>query len=286
VVAVIVAAYNAERTIDDCIRSLLALRYPSELLELRVVDNGSHDGTATTLRHYEGQITVLSERERGAGAARNTGLRGSDAEVVAFTDADCVVDPEWLSQLVAPLTDPRVAIAGGTIKALPPASAVERYGELIHDHQRAIEEFEPPYAITMNWASRSDVMRSLGGFDNTFRRGQDVDLSYRAVQAGYRLAFAPGAVVYHRNERNLGGLFREGFMHGFHGVRVGKRHDAFLRGLGQRGGKARGYQQLRTELLRWLRGESDLKSRCDTAFKSGKKAGKLVGSARFRCRDL
>ena len=103
-----------------------------------------------------------------------------------------------------------MGIAGGTIRAVPPAGDVERFGEVIHDHRRAIEVFEPPYAITMNWASRRSVLEELGGFDERFRRCEDVDLSYRMIQAGYRLAFAPAAVIYHHNEENLAGLFREG----------------------------------------------------------------------------
>ena len=112
---------------------------------------------------------------------------------------------------------------GGTILAADPTNAIERYEERIHDHRQAIEVFKPPYAITMNWASRRAVLEELGGFDERFLRGQDVDLSYRILQSGRTLAFAPDAIVRHHNERTLGGLAREGFTHGFHGVQADKR---------------------------------------------------------------
>src|SRR4051794_11500990 len=182
-VSVIVPAYNAESTIDDCIRSLLALRYPVGRLELRVVDNDSGDRTIEALRSYGDRIVLLHERKRGAAAARNAGVAGTQAEVVAFTDADCVVDPQWLEQLVVPLQDPRVAIAGGAIRGRASGNEIERFGEEIHDHRRAIEDLRPPYAISMNWASRRELLRELGGFDERFLRGQDVDLSYRAIEA-------------------------------------------------------------------------------------------------------
>ena len=114
-VAVIVPAYNAEATIDDCVRSLLELRYPPERAELRIVDNGSSDGTIDALSRYRDRIVLMRERKRGAAAARNAGVAGTRAEIVAFTDADCVVDPDWLERVVAPLEDARVAVAGGTI---------------------------------------------------------------------------------------------------------------------------------------------------------------------------
>src|SRR5438093_10484670 len=112
-VSVVVAAYEAEDTIDACVRSLLELRYPTDKLELRVVDNESSDGTVAALSEYGDRIVLLHERTRGAAAARNAGLAAATGEVIAFTDADCVVDPDWLRHLVVPLRDPGVAIARG-----------------------------------------------------------------------------------------------------------------------------------------------------------------------------
>lgn len=277
--SVIVAAYDAGKTIDACVGSLLELRYPAEL-QLLVVDNCSRDGTADLLRRYDGRVSVLSERKRGAAAARNAGLARARGEVVAFTDADCVVDPDWLARLVAGLRDPAVGIAGGTILALPPAGDVERFGERIHDHRSAIEVFRPPYAITMSWASRREVLQELGGFDEGFRRCQDVDLSYRVSQAGYALRFVPEAVVYHRNESTLPGLFREGFVHGFHSVSALKCHRDYVGAFGHRSVSLRGYAQIASWLGEWAR-RRDPVAACQAVFNSGKKAGKLVGSLRF-----
>jgi O-antigen biosynthesis protein len=285
-VSVIVPAYNAKATIDECIRSLFELRYPRVKLELVVVDNDSRDGTARALREYDDRIVLLHERIRGAAAARNTGMARATGEVVAFTDADCAVHPDWLRHLVVPLRDPGVGIAGGTILAGPSANDVQRFGEEIHDHRRAIEDLRPPYAITMSWASRRELLRELGGFDQRFLRGQDVDLSFRAIQAGYGLAFVAEAVVYHHNERSLAGLFREGFVHGFHGVRARKRHADFLHRYGHGRVNARAYAAIGSHLRDWARGRDTPRSGCAAVFNSGKKAGKLIGSLRFGHLDL
>jgi GT2 family glycosyltransferase len=285
-VSVVVPVYNGEKTIAECLDSLLALRYPRDRLELLVVDNGSRDGTAAVLQRYGSRIVRLDESTRGPAAARNAGLRAAGGEVVAFTDADCRVDPDWLAAIVAPLADPRVGIAGGTIRALPPANEVERFGEVIHDHRQAIEVFEPPYAITMNWASRRAVLEELGGFDERFRRGEDVDLSYRMIQAGYTLAFAPAAVIYHHNEERLAGLFREGFQHGFHGVFALKQHEAFVRAFGHTRVDRQGYIRIGARMLDWARGRDRSTSGCDAVFNTGKKAGKLLGSMRFGHLDI
>lgn len=281
-----VPVLDGERTIGDCIDSLLCLRYPAERVELLVVDNGSRDATAAVLARYGERIVRLEETTRGPGAARNAGVRSAGGEVVAFTDADCRVDPDWLGAIVAPLEDPRVGIAGGTIRALPQAGEIERFGEVIHDHRKAIEVFKPPYAISMNWASRRAVLEELGGFDERFRHHEDVDLSYRMAQASYTLAFAPAAVVFHRNEDHLAGLFREGFAHGFHSVVANKQHGEYVRTFGHSRLDWRAYSAIGARMLDWARGRDRARSRCDAVFNSGKKAGKLLGSMRFGHLDL
>src|SRR5262245_61536984 len=104
-VSVIVPVFNGEKTLAACVESLLALKYPANDLELIVVDNASTDRTAEILALYRDRIRVVSENERGPAAARNNGLRAATHEIVAMTDADCVVDCDWLRFLVEPLQD-------------------------------------------------------------------------------------------------------------------------------------------------------------------------------------
>jgi glycosyltransferase involved in cell wall biosynthesis len=227
-VSVVVPARNAQETIVECVRSLLAQTYPRDRYEILVVDNGSTDRTRALLAEFEPAIAVLAQATRGAGAARNAGVREAAGEIVAFTDADCTADAEWLSELVWPLADPAIGICGGQILARRPATAAELFGEVVHDHAAAMLVFSPPYAVTMNWASPASLLAELGGFDERLLRSQDAELAYRAARAGYRLAYCPAAIVYHRNEQTGRGLFREGLQHGFHGRRVVRLHREFV----------------------------------------------------------
>jgi glycosyltransferase involved in cell wall biosynthesis len=278
--------YNGAATIGDCVRSLLALRYPAERLELRVVDDGSRDRTGAVLDRYRDRVVVMHAPHRGRSAARNAGWRATSAEVVAYTDADCVVDPEWVMELVAAVADEHIGAAGGTITALPPASPLERFGDLLHDQRRSIEVFQPPYVISMNWASRREVLMQFGGFEERFHRAEDVDLTFRMLQAGYGVAFAPGALIHHRNKSSIAGLFSEGYADGFHGVRMRKRHHAYLSGLGHPRIQARTYAELATAMAHWARRNGDSMRRYEAVFNAGKKVGKAVGSARFGHLDL
>jgi cellulose synthase/poly-beta-1,6-N-acetylglucosamine synthase-like glycosyltransferase len=226
--SVIVATYNAQATLGDCLDSLLRLDYPADRLELICVDNASTDATPQLLARYQGRIHSLYETMRGPAAARNRGLQHASGTVVAFTDADCVVDRAWLRHLVRPLSDERVGVAGGRILSRRPCNVIEAFGEQIHDHDRAMHSPSAPYAITMSWASRRDVLERIGRFDQTLLRSSDVDCAYRMVDAGYRLAYVRTAIIYHRNERTPWGLMHEGYVHGFHAPRVAARHAAFL----------------------------------------------------------
>jgi GT2 family glycosyltransferase len=137
-----------------------------------------------------------------------------------MTDADYVVDRHWLREPVQPLSDPSVGLVGGNILSKQPCSAVEPFGERIHDHRMAIEVWQPPYVITMNWAARKSALRSIDYFDEDFGRREGVDLSYRLFQTGLKIVYASNAIVYHRNEQNLTSLFHEGYLHGYYSVQA------------------------------------------------------------------
>jgi glycosyltransferase involved in cell wall biosynthesis len=213
-VSVIVAVRDAQGTIEACLNSLLSLDPPGCAVELLVVDNGSTDDTARVLDRFRASIRVVDESKRGPAAARNAGIRRARGDRVAFTDADCVVDPGWLRALLPPLEDPSVGIAGGRIVSVRPCNRIERFGERIHDHERTILRTRPPYAITMNWASRREVFETHGFFDERLLRGSDADMAYRIDAAGLRIVYRADAIVAHRNESTLRGLFGEGFVHG------------------------------------------------------------------------
>lgn len=213
-VSVVVPVYNGKATIAACVDSLLALDFPSEQREIVVVDNGSTDGTAEVLTHFGSRLRVVREPEPGPAAARNAGVRAARGQLIAFTDADCHADRSWLGHLLPPLRDPAVGITGGRVRALPPGNRVTAFDELIHDQERAIEQFDPPYAITANWGSRREVLERVGLFDESLLRGSDSDLAIRIGAHGYRLVYCQEAVIFHRHESTLLGLFREGHDHG------------------------------------------------------------------------
>jgi cellulose synthase/poly-beta-1,6-N-acetylglucosamine synthase-like glycosyltransferase len=286
-VSVVLPVYNGEDILGPCIDSLLALDYPPERHEIIAVDNASTDASAERLAAYGDRLRPLFEPRRGAARARNRAIEAARGDIIAFIDADCIVEPGWLKALIEPLRrEPEIAGVGGRIRALPGANAIARFGEEIHDHRKAIEVWHPPYIISMGSALRRSALEATGLFDPAFLRGQDTDLSFRLHLAGQRLRYAPRAVLYHRNESTLGGLFREGRIHGTWQVLLYRKYAGSLL-TGHPRVNPREYRYLSRQLAGLLRPivrghppKPDDLSRF--VFYAGKKLGHMIGSLRFR----
>lgn len=195
-VSVVVPAYNEHFNIANCIEALLAQDYPADQLEIIIVDNNSTDDTADIVRKYP--VTLLHERDiQTPAASRNRGIRHAQGEIVAFTDADCIPEPDWLSHMVAPFSDPQVVGVAGVL--IPTA------GEgLISEFMAAAkpmrnEEFEGVwYVITANLACRREALLAAGLFQPRLFTAEDIDMGFRLQINGYgRIVGAPQGVVKH-----------------------------------------------------------------------------------------
>jgi GT2 family glycosyltransferase len=268
--SVVIAVRQGATVMPDLIESLRALRFSAADFEIIVVDNGSTDDTARIVRSLGDDIRVMHEPVRGSAAARNCGILAARGWAVAFTDADAVVEPDWLAELVAPLEDQTIGVVGGRILSVQPCNRIERFGERIHDQERAISQVEP-YASSGNWASRRNVLLETGLFDVSLLRGQDVDLAWRIRAAGYRLVYAPNAIVRHRNEKTLLGLMREGYVHGLHGAQLRQKYGKPPDRKGRR---------LAGALRRMTRDKDLVNGALGVVFDAGKVTGQLVAELR------
>jgi cellulose synthase/poly-beta-1,6-N-acetylglucosamine synthase-like glycosyltransferase len=206
---VIVPVRDGESTIADCLDSILATDYPADRREIVVVDNGSSDGTAALIRARP--VRYVREHRRGVSNARNRGIADSDGEILAFVDSDCLVEPQWLTELVRPFEDPEVGSVAGDLQHSPPTTVAERQSaRLLGNWQRFAFTSNPAYPITANAAYRREVMDRIGPFDPDMTRAQDVELGLRFQEkSGLRLAYAERATARHRNRTTQLGFFRQ-----------------------------------------------------------------------------
>jgi cellulose synthase/poly-beta-1,6-N-acetylglucosamine synthase-like glycosyltransferase len=208
-VSVIVPVRNGEDTIADCIDAILATDYPEDRREILIVDNGSTDGTAPQIRARP--VKRLSEPKPGVSNARNRGIAESTGEILAFVDADCLVEPQWLTELVRPFEDTEVGAVAGDLQHVPAKTAAERQAaRLLGDWQQFAFNSNPAYPITANAAYRRDVIDRIGPFDPHMTRAQDVELGLRFQErSGRRLAYAEHATARHRNRTTQRGFFHQ-----------------------------------------------------------------------------
>jgi GT2 family glycosyltransferase len=208
-ISVVVCAYNAAETLDDCLASLEKLTYPD--CEVVVVNDGSRDATEAIANRYAG-VRVISTPNNGLSAARNVGLSAATGHIVAYTDADVRVDPDWLTYLVQPFLNSDVVAAGGpnVVPADDPwvAQCVARAPggptHVLFDDR--IAEHVPG----CNFAVRRDALLAINGFNPIYlRAGDDVDVCWRLQARGWSIGFAPAALVWHHHRPSVGAYWRQ-----------------------------------------------------------------------------
>lgn len=214
-VSVVVPVRNGERTLKDCLASLRALNFPPEHREIIVVDNGSTDRTAEIID--DARVRGLHEPRRGPSFARNAGILASRGEIVAFTDADCVVSRAWLGRLIAPFEASKVGGVAGEIVGYPARTAAERYAARIRhlSPQKYLRRPILPFAVFANLAFRRDVFDRIGLLDEAMTAGESTEFCTRFRRTSQlELVYAPEAVVFHRHRRTAAELFRQQWNYG------------------------------------------------------------------------
>ena len=199
--------------------------------EVIVVDNAPD--TAATKQVVDGfpAVRYVCEPRRGLDAARNRAVREATGDIIAFTDDDAIVEPEWLDALIANFADARVQCATGL--TLPLELDTESQ-ELFEEHcsfsrgyrRRVFDgQCDNPFAVGpvgagANMAMRRTVFDRVGEFDERLdagtptRSGGDHEMFVRILSAGYRIAYDPAAVSWHRHRRTRGELLETVFGYG------------------------------------------------------------------------
>jgi mycofactocin glycosyltransferase len=232
---VVVPVRDRAAELDRCLVAA-GRRYP-----VVVVDDGSADPAALAAAcAARGAALVRREVNGGPAAARNTGLGVVDTEFVAFLDSDCVPAGDWIAELAGHFADPLVAaVAPRIVAALAGAAAgaagagdpapdqgpAAGRGSVLDLGDRAARvapmtrvAYVPTAALLVRRAALG------GGFDEALRYGEDVDLVWRLVEAGWRVRYDPGARVGHAEPASRPELLRRRFQYGRSAAPLTRRH--------------------------------------------------------------
>ncbi len=230
-VSVIIPALNQERTLGECIESLLRQDLPKDHFEIIVVDNGSTDRTRDVIHEFE--VRYAHEPKRSSYTARNRGLQIARGRVVAFMDADCRAESSWLRNGLRAIDERRGDLVAGAIRArsAPIPNLYEIYDRFKYLNQKD-NVSRNGYAATANLFVTRKHLDELGGFDGGMISAGDRDLCLRARDRGLTIAFEPEAVVQHVARSTLHQILRKNERIGF-GVfqLLRRRPDLLLRTL-------------------------------------------------------
>jgi GT2 family glycosyltransferase len=232
-VSVVVASYNAERTLNACLESLARLNYPD--FEIILVDDGSTDSTAQISAKYPGVRYLAHAKNLGLSAARNTGIAAAAGEIVAFTDADCRVDEDWLRYLVHDLLAGPFAGIGGP-NLLPPEDSAIATAVMASPGGPAhvmLTDREAEHIPGCNMAFHKWALVEIGGFDPVFRRaGDDVDVCWRLQHAGHKIGFSPSGFVWHYRRSSIREYLRQQKGYGEAEAMLIRKHPEYFNSLG------------------------------------------------------
>jgi GT2 family glycosyltransferase len=215
-VSIIIPTFNGAPRIGNC---LDALRDQAALrnAEILIVDDGSTDNTAEVIRRCPG-VRLISQANAGPAAARNHGAQEAKGTIILFTDDDCVPMPDWLDAMLAPFGDPEVVGAKGTYRTRQKCLAARFVQIEYEDRYRLMAGLESiDFIDTYSAAFRRDRFLEMKGYDTSFpvACAEDIELSYRMSARGWKMKFAPNAIVYHTHPDSFGWYLKKKYKFAF-----------------------------------------------------------------------
>jgi glycosyltransferase involved in cell wall biosynthesis len=193
--SVVIPNYNGAVTIGKCLEAAFSSHHES--FEVIVVDDCSRDGSVDIISRFPCKLVSL-DKHSGAAAARNIGAQNSNCEVLFFTDADCLMEPDALSVADAAIRCRVDTVFGGTYTKVP------YDGDFFSTFQSAFINYsetkrkEPDYVASHAMIIDRELFINSGGFpDNFLPIIEDVEFSHRIRRSGIKLEMDPSILVKH-----------------------------------------------------------------------------------------
>ncbi|HMG76758.1 MAG TPA: glycosyltransferase [Pyrinomonadaceae bacterium] len=216
--SIIIPTYSRPEQLAACLEAIARLDYPRERFEVIVVDDGSLSPSESVVASFSSRIEAKSLREHHAGpaAARNKGATCAAGDFLVFTDDDCLPDRDWLRAFAQHfMATPDYLIGGRTLNALPDnlySAASQAIIEVVYEHFNA--PGDALFFASNNFAVPAETFRQVGGFDENFFTSEDREFCDRWTCRGYRMTYAPEALIHHAHPLGLGTLWRQHFGYG------------------------------------------------------------------------
>lgn len=209
-VSVIIPVFNDSNRLQTCLNALNQQTYPKDLYEIIVVDNGSIYSPTPVTNRFE-CVYLAFEGKKGSYAARNKGVSLAKGKVIAFTDSDCIPQPDWIERGVIHIQrNAKVGIVGGkvvfTYKNQYFPNSFELFDSISYFQQRSNIELHH-FSVTANLFTYREVFNKVGLFNNELKSGGDIEWGKRVHNYGYSIIYADDAIIYHPARNSFSQLY-------------------------------------------------------------------------------
>jgi lipopolysaccharide/colanic/teichoic acid biosynthesis glycosyltransferase/GT2 family glycosyltransferase len=219
--SIVVPLHNGAGTIARCLDGIAAQTVPPQDFEVLVVDAASQDGsvsavTAWSRCHPHIALRQVETAATSLAAARNLGVQAAAAPVILFAEADCVPAPHWVQVMADAFAAEEVIGVKGTFRT-EQTGYVPRFVQVEYEDRYDRMRGRDGIDFIDNYSAgyRRSVFLANGGFDVEFGACEDQELSFRLAEKGYRLVFAPDAVVTHLHDTSLADYVQRKYAQGF-----------------------------------------------------------------------
>jgi len=219
-ISIIIPAYNRKFKLQNCLDSLFSQDYPRDAFEIIVIDDGSTDGTGRMLAELSKtnpNLRYFAQAHKGPAAARNLGIKQAQAEIIGFTDSDCLPDKGWIKGMVdAHRSQEHMAAIGG-VTEVAPDNTKARVSQSLSDgaiETRIGTRPETIFFPTCNVSFKRGYLD--GGFNELFPlpAGEDLDFFWRLFKNGARFSHNKEIKVFHDCHADLISFLRQAYMYG------------------------------------------------------------------------
>ncbi|MFH1229840.1 MAG: glycosyltransferase [Candidatus Aenigmatarchaeota archaeon] len=214
-VSVIVPAKNEEKVIENCIKSIMNLNYPKDKLDIIVSIDGSTDKTIEICKKYRPNIRVIVSKPKKCKAeALNAVLPKAKGDIIAFYDADCIVDRNCLREAVKNFSNNNISGVSGLLKSYNRnENTLTRILSMETCLASTIEHLisrcgSNAHFSGKNMYIRKEILNEIGLFD-THSFLEDVELSIRMKRKGYKVVFEPKSVIWHEEPSSLDSFVKQ-----------------------------------------------------------------------------
>lgn len=230
-ISIIIPVKNEGLLIGKCLQSLKELNYPKDRYEIIIVDGLSTDRTVEIARGYGAKI--VNNPKQTVAPARNIGFQRARGQIIAFTDADCVVDQNWLGNCLKYFADQAVAGVGGPNLAPANESAFGKavrflflFGSFMSGSVYVSDSRQTKSVVSLagsNAIYQREALNKIMPADESLLTCDDVEMNYQLIKKGYKLLYTHDVMVWHYRRDTPKRFWRQIYRYSIGRLQLGKR---------------------------------------------------------------